>query len=113
MGVDNESHERQVDLGWALCLACEPWLPGRLAGRGDSQANRGTELALAGSHFGSGTARAVRCCARKPMKNRVACATPLQEMAPAVNSQANTGPELALAGSHRHKATKAYSHKAT
>ena len=41
--------------------------------------------------FGSGTARAVRCRARKPMKNRVACATPLQELAPSVPKSAALG----------------------
>ena len=44
----------------------------------------GPGLAPNAADFGSGTARAVRCCARKPMKNRVACATPLQELAPSV-----------------------------
>ena len=41
--------------------------------------------------FVSGTARAVRCCAIKLMKNRVDCATPLQELAPAVPKVAARG----------------------
>ena len=36
------------------------------------------------AEFVSGTAQAVRCCAIKLMKNRVACVTPLKDMAPAV-----------------------------